>query len=168
MGHGRPGFDPVDAGRSGGLDHGPGPVRDRALLTLGDILPGGHVLLPTLLAGFILVRLAEAVGAAPGWVRSFGDDLLCLPLVLSLVLVVHRLVRRCPDYNLPFFHGLLALILFTVYFEVVLPGTGHPAVGDPLDFLFYLVGFIVFQLGLNRQVADTGNRADIPRKKIRV
>ena len=141
-------------------------MRDRALQTLGDNLPGGHALLPALLAGFILVRLAEAVWTAPGWVRNFGDDLLCLPLVLSLVLVVHRLVRRSPDYTLPVFHGLLALILFSVYFEVILPGTGHPAVGDPLDSLFYLAGFIVFQLGLNRQVADIGNRADIPRKKI--
>jgi len=130
------------------------------------MLPGGPALLPALLAGFVLVRLVEAVGTAPGWVRNFGDDLLCLPLVLSLVLVVHRLVRRSRVYTLPVFHGLAALVLFSVYFELVLPGTEHPAVGDPLDPLFYLAGFLVFQLGLNRQVADPVNRSDIPRKKI--
>lgn len=98
---------------------------------------------------FCLVRLGEANGWAPGWVRNYGDDLLCLPVVLSLVLAAHRLGGRPPSFVLPLGQGLLALLVIGVYFEGILPAVKTGAVGDPLDLLMYLVGFLFFQFALN-------------------
>jgi hypothetical protein len=112
-------------------------------------IPWGRGLLPVLVTLFVVIRLVEAQGSAPVWVRSYGDDLLCLPLVLSVVLTAHRLSTRSDRFTLPGFHGLLAVVLFGILFEVILPLVGTRAVGDPLDVLMYLTGFLVFQAGLN-------------------
>ena len=109
----------------------------------------------------VMVRLGESSGFAPGWVRSHGDDFLCLPLVLSLVLTVHRLNGRSLARGLPVSHGLLAVGVFAVFFEVILPAAGSGAVGDPLDIMMYLAGFLVFQLVLNRGVAESPDHADL-------
>jgi hypothetical protein len=128
-------------------------------------LPWGNGLLAGLVAVFFLIRLGEAHGSAPGWIRNYGDDFLCLPLVLSLALAVHRLNGRCFQATLPVSHGLLALGVFAVFFEGILPRIGSSAVADPLDVLMYLAGFLVFHLGLNRDVAKWPDHADLPLMK---
>ena len=117
---------------------------------------------------FCVIRLGEAYGWAPVWVRNYGDDLLCLPVVLSLVLAAHRLGGRPPSFVLPLGQGLLALVVIGVYFEGVLPALKTGAVGDPLDLLMYLAGFLLFQFALNdnegkRNLPDrtTGNEITI-------
>ncbi len=114
------------------------------------IIPWGKGLLPFLVVMFVLIRLLETKGTAPVWMSSYGDDLLCLPLVLSLVLMVHRLALANPGFVLPVSHGLAAVIGFGIFFEGFLPRFGSGAVGDPLDLLMYFCGYGVFQLGLNR------------------
>jgi len=123
---------------------------DRHLTPIAGCVPWGRGLLPVLIVAFIVIHLAEAQDSAPGWVRSYGDDLLCLPLVLSVVLTAHRLSVRSGRFRLPGLHGLLAVVLFGVLFEGILPLTDATAVADPLDVLMYLAGFLVFQLGLNQ------------------
>ncbi len=113
-------------------------------------VPWGRGLLPVLVVLFAMIRLAEAQGSAPGWVRSYGDDLLCLPLVLSVVLTVHRLSLGSGRFTLPGFHGVLAVVLFGILFEGILLLVGARAVADPLNILMYLAGFLVFQTGLNQ------------------
>ena len=114
------------------------------------MIPWGRGLLPLLIVLFVMVRIGEAAGTAPRWVRGYGDDLLCLPLVLSLALTVRRLAGRPGCRHLPLSHGLMAVIFFGVLFEVILPVVKAPAVGDPRDLLMYLGGFMIFQWGLNR------------------
>jgi len=125
-------------------------------------LPWAKGLLAGLVTLFFLVRLGELQGSAPGWIRNYGDDFLCLPLVLSLALAVHRLDGRGSRATLPVSHGLLALGVFTVFFEGILPLTASGAVADPLDVLMYLAGFLVFHLGLNRDLAERSDHADLP------
>lgn len=100
---------------------------------------------------FVLLRMAEASGTAPGWARCYLDDALCLPLVLTGVLAVHRLVSRDRRWRLPLSHGLVALVLFGIYFEVLLPRLTAAAVADPLDLVMYTAGLAVFHLSINRQ-----------------
>lgn len=125
------------------------PVRRHVKRAIG-MIPWGGGLLPLLIVLFVMVRIAEADGTAPWWVRGYGDDLLCLPLVLSLALTARRLADRPGGRHLPLFHGLMAVLLFGVFFEVILPLFNGPAVGDPRDILMYLAGFFIFQWGLNR------------------
>lgn len=137
------------------------------LTTWMSLVPWGKGLLTVLVTLFVLIRVGEAQGTAPGWARHYGDDLLCLPLVLSLILTAHRLVAG-DGRVLPAGHGLLAVGAFTVGFELVLPVFTPRAVGDPLDGLMYLAGFVIFQLFLNRGVAVRCDRADIPGTFLRI
>jgi len=150
---------------------------DRSLLKnpIGIIACHGPLLFSA--AGcFVLIRLGEAGGFLPGWARSFGDDLLCMPLVLSLALAVHRLAGRPATYTLPVSHGLTAVAVFGLFFEGLWPRWHPAAVADPWDLAMYLAGFLVFQFGLNRpgrgepaahvtlfpeSVADAADRADL-------
>lgn len=123
-------------------------------------VPWGRGLFPVLMVLFVMIRVGEAQNTAPGWVRNYGDDLLCLPLVLGVILMAHRLVAR-DGRGLPLGHGLLALASFTIYFELILPVFSDRAVGDPLDGLMYLAGFLVFQFFMNKGVAVQGDRNEI-------
>ena len=125
-------------------------MSDRYLTGMGRVIPWGRGLLPVLVALFFVIRLLEAGQSAPSWVRAYGDDLLCLPLVLSVVLTAHRLAVGSGRFTLPGFHGLLAVVLFGIFFEGILPLTAAGAVADPLDILMYLAGFLVFQAGINQ------------------
>jgi len=125
-------------------------MSDRYLTGMADAIPWGKGLLPVLVALFFVVRLLEAGQCAPSWVCGYGDDLLCLPLVLSVVLTAHRLAVGSGRFTLPGFQGLLAVVLFGIFFEGILPLTAAGAVADPLDVLMYLVGFLVFQAGINQ------------------
>lgn len=123
-------------------------------------VPWGRGLFPILMVLFVMIRVGEAQNVAPGWLRHYGDDFLCLPLVLGLILMAHRLVAR-DGRALPLGHGLLALASFTIYFELILPVFSERAVGDPLDGLMYLAGFLVFQFLMNKSVAVQGDRSEI-------
>jgi len=129
----------------------------RALLVT---LPRNHGLLAVLSAGFFLIRLGESLGSAPGWARNYVDDFLCLPLVLTLLLAVHR--WNSLRAALPLSHGLLALGVFTIFFEGILPVLSSGAVADPLDVLMYLAGFLVFQFRLNGDLAERPDHAALP------
>lgn len=106
---------------------------------------------------FVGLQIVEASGRAPVWVTSFAGDLLCLPLVLGLVLWAHRrLAGRGPAYTLPHWHGWLTLALFAVYFEGLLPHLKSGVVGDPVDVLMYLLGYLIFEGLMNHP----GRRAE--------
>lgn len=124
--------------------------------------PGRRVL-PVLAALFVAIHAVEARGLAPTWLSSYGDDLLCLPLVLGGILAIQRRVWR-DARTLPPAHGLMALVVFSVYFEMVLPTFGAGAVADPLDVLMYLAGFLVFQFGINRDGRLISPPEDHPRR----
>lgn len=130
------------------------PSAWRPLARILGLFPWGGGLLPLLLVSFVLVRLGEASGSAPAWVRGYADDLLCLPLVLSAALAARRRAGKPGSLLLPWSHGIVAVILFGLIFEVVLPRFKVAAVADPWDIVMYLAGFLVFQFGLNRSCRD--------------
>jgi len=123
---------------------------------LRTCVPWGHGALPVLAGMFILVRLGEFGGTLPGWARWYLDDVLCLPLVLAAVLAAHRLGGRDAGWRLPLTHGILALGLFGIYFELVLPLLRPSAVGDPLDLVMYALGLGLFQFLINRPGCGPG------------
>ena len=126
-------------------------------------LPRNLGLLALMTAAFFLIRLGETLGTAPVWARGYVDDFLCLPFVLSLALMAQRFGGRSA---LPLSHCLLAMGVFTIFFEGILPQTGSRAVADPVDVLMYLAGFLVFQFCLNGDVAERPDHADLLGVKI--
>jgi hypothetical protein len=99
---------------------------------------------------FLGLRTIEGTGGLSGWPASYLDDLLCLPLVLGLVLAVHRLRHPGPGLILIRGHSLVALLLFSVYFEVILPRLSSGFTADPVDVVMYGIGWCVFEWGINR------------------
>jgi len=103
------------------------------------------------LAFFLLVRAGELTGRLPAIASSFADDLLCLPLVLGAALLGHRrILKQGPGFTLPRSHGFMTLTLFAVYFEGMLPHWTERSVADPWDLLMYLIGYLVFEMMMNR------------------
>ena len=78
---------------------------------------------------------------------------MCLPLVLTIALLAHRLAGRGPTWSLPVAHGLAAVALFAVIFEVVLPTVAAGATADPWDAAFYFGGWLFFQAVINAPAA---------------
>ena len=118
-----------------------------------DLLPRsrtGRAALSACLALWVAERAAEASGTAPPWASARLDDLVCLPLVLSAVLALHRLAGRPAAWRLPWRHGLLVTACYGLFFEFVLPRWDAGAVGDAGDILCYAAGLAVFQLLINR------------------
>ena len=101
-------------------------------------------------AAFVLLHLLEAGRQAPAWASSHGDDLLSLPLVLGLALILQRLVRNDRSFRLPLAQGLATLAFFGLYFEFLAPRLLGRGTADLWDLAWYAVGWVVFQVGVNR------------------
>jgi hypothetical protein len=97
----------------------------------------------------LLLRWAEAVGGLPAWAAGWGNDLVCLPLLLTATLFVHRFRGRGPGWRLPVAHGLAAVAFFGLVFELLLPRLDVRATADPWDLAAYLVGWAFFQVVIN-------------------
>ncbi len=112
-----------------------------------------------ILALFLVIRILEVSRLLPPMAASYADDLLCLPLVLGLILWAHRkLLDRGSAYTLPRFHGLLTLFLFASYFEALLPHLNSSAIADPWDLLMYGLGYLVFEMVMNKPSGDVSGK----------
>ena len=103
-----------------------------------------------LAAIFAVVHAGEAGGWLPGLFRWYLDDLLFLPLVLTLALVVQRQAGAGPKWVMPVTQGLGAVAFAGLVFEGLLPGVFGRGVSDPVDVLAYVAGWVIFQAVLNR------------------
>lgn len=83
------------------------------------------------------------------------DDLLALPIILTVALAVERAYFRAPRFILPLRFSLLALLLFSVVFELVLPLFSPKHTADALDVVAYAIGGAVFHKVLNRPQKKT-------------
>ncbi|SDL36189.1 hypothetical protein SAMN05421823_105298 [Catalinimonas alkaloidigena] len=82
---------------------------------------------------------------------NYLDDLLCLPVVLSLALVALREgVVRQPTYTLSTRQVVFATAYFALAFEVVIPHFHAGYTADLLDVVMYALGAWGFLRWLNR------------------
>jgi len=108
---------------------------------------------------FAANRLLEFGGWAPAFARGYLDDLLCFPIVLTLVLCVQQMLRRDKGaYRLPFSHGLTALALYALVFEWMLPHYWGLGTADARDVLAYGLGVLIFYLFINKGDAHEFDR----------
>ncbi|MCX2740537.1 hypothetical protein [Pontibacter anaerobius] len=98
-------------------------------------------------------QLLELTGVYLWPLHTHLDDLLVLPLALTVALAAERLYFRNPYFVLPLYHTLLALLLFSVVFEGLLPLLHQKYTADPWDVLAYTTGAFIFQRWMNRPLA---------------
>ncbi len=80
-------------------------------------------------------------------IHSYLDDLLCLPIVLTLGLAAYRFFW--PNYRLTTWHMLPVLLVYSVYFEIYLPSVTANATADIVDVVMYTIGLTVFGYFIN-------------------
>ena len=82
----------------------------------------------------------------PSFFSSYLNDLLCLPIVLSICFFVVRSfgINRSPKISL--FTAFSLAALYAIYFEFYLPEVTTRYTSDVIDVLLYFVGAIIFWL----------------------
>ena len=104
----------------------------------------------TILIAFVLNQTIERMGLYLPFFHSYFDDLLCFPIVLTIVVLAHRNLRlNSKDYVLPISHIVLAVLLFSLIFEIVLPRLHTRFTHDARDILAYTIGAFFFHKYLN-------------------
>lgn len=94
---------------------------------------------------FIGNQIAQHVGISGYFTTSYLDDLLCFPIVLLIVQMVHRKFYN-ERFLLPISHIIFSVVFFSVIFEIILPTISPRYTADYLDLLCYLIGSIIFYL----------------------
>ncbi|WP_066839684.1 hypothetical protein [Rufibacter ruber] len=85
----------------------------------------------------------------PAWVRFYLDDLLCLPLVLTVTLLVMRFFYG-HQVRFSKYHVLFTVLYFALAFEVFFPLFLPRYTGDGVDAGLYALGGWIFYRFLNR------------------
>ncbi|MFT5847133.1 MAG: hypothetical protein ACJARX_000809 [Psychroserpens sp.] len=82
----------------------------------------------------------------PSWVVFYLNDLLCMPIVLSLCLAVVRLYKKSNNIYAPITIVYGLTFFYTVYFEWILPQINGRYTGDLIDVVLYFIGATLFLL----------------------
>lgn len=94
---------------------------------------------------FILNQLIEFLGIKLLFFHSYLDDLLCFPIILSVILFIHRQWRLKNKYFiLPISHIIVSVFVFVIIFELLLPCISLKFTADIFDIVAYVVGSIFF------------------------
>lgn len=80
------------------------------------------------------------------FLHSYVDDLVCAPVILFPALLFFRrfIYSRNATYIFPTGYLLFFWVVFSLYFEVILPNFNSSFTADPLDMLMYAIGIFVF------------------------
>jgi hypothetical protein len=95
------------------------------------------------------VRLFSA-WQLPACVTAYLADLTCMPILLTLTLVVQRRLTCNLAFTLPDSWLVAAWLYVSVVFEIVVPAWSTRYVHDPLDAAAYALGTLAFRYWLNR------------------
>jgi len=93
--------------------------------------------------GFLVAGKYQVV-QLPEILNNYGADFFCMPVMLSLALIIVRKIKRQPQL---FFHGghtLACTIYVALCFEFLLPKLSNKFTPDSYDVLAYVGGAVVY------------------------
>lgn len=76
--------------------------------------------------------------------HTYLDDLLCMPVVLTLSLYILQLLLKNEQFRLTKFQVIIAVVYFAVMFELILPAFSIKYTSDVLDIAVYGIGAFIF------------------------
>ncbi|WP_114777646.1 magnesium citrate secondary transporter [Botryobacter ruber] len=103
---------------------------------------------------FCLNQLLELAGRHIWPLHAYLDDLLCMPVVLTLALAAERVYFKNPGFVLPVAYVAGAVAAFAVIFELLLPLLTTKHTADLPDVLLYGLGAFAFQALLNKPLHE--------------
>lgn len=78
------------------------------------------------------------------FLSGYVDDILVIPIVLSLVTILIRFFTKNPSFRVDLGMLITSVVLFSIAFEWLLPRFSDKYTADPIDVLCYCVGAIVY------------------------
>lgn len=89
-------------------------------------------------------------GVAIAFQRNYLDDLLMMPITLSITLVGLRMIFQDINIKLDYFMVVGMIVLTSFVFEYWLPQQSPKYTADVLDIVCYIIGAIYFLKLLNK------------------
>lgn len=115
------------------------------------VLNKGQIFFYIFLCIFFTNQIVDYLGFSLPIIQSYLDDLLCFPVVLYIVLIVHRRWRlKNENYTLPILHIVISISFFILIFEIIFPLISVRYTADLLDILAYGIGSTFFYLFMNK------------------
>ncbi len=97
------------------------------------------------LSVFVILQFAYYLNVpVPPILRNYLADFLCMPVVLSICLFCVQFIKKDRKLKLPVFSIFSLFVLYSIYFEVILPPLHDRYTADPVDVLMYFSGSLVF------------------------
>jgi hypothetical protein len=94
---------------------------------------------------FLLISLRDLLNLElPNLLLFYGNDFLCMPIVLSICLIVSRSIKKEPGIYLSLFTILSLTTFYAIFFEVFLPKVGQDYTADLVDVIMYFAGGFLF------------------------
>lgn len=114
-----------------------------------DVLKSPVFIISCLL--FVLHQfLQKGLGISMPFIDEYLDNLLAMPIILTLLLVERRvLFKRGKNYRLPVLDVVIATFYISLITEVLFPLLSDRFTGDWWDLFFYATGSLVFMLTIN-------------------
>ncbi len=102
---------------------------------------------------FVMFHILEASDLAPAILAAYLDDFLCLPLLLSAILLLQqRFIVHNVEFSLPPAQVVFSLIYISILFEIILPNFSEKFNADPFDFFAYAAGALLFYFFINKNL----------------
>lgn len=103
------------------------------------------LLFATCLLLFLLnIFLINFCNNLPGFFTSYFNDLLCLPVVLSICLFIIKFFSKNDRVQISLFSAFSLAALYSIYFELYLPEVTGRYTSDVIDVLLYFTGAFIF------------------------
>lgn len=91
----------------------------------------------------------------PPLINNYLNNLLCMPVVLTLCLVVLQIIKNNIRLTIPIFVIASITVYYIIYFEWFLPKINTRYTADPIDAVLYIAGAIAFYVMQKRWVKST-------------
>lgn len=88
----------------------------------------------------LLHQVAQVFYLSPQLFTSYLDDFLLMPVILPICTALIRFLFRQPDFRLPIFYILSAIVAVVIVFEGILPAYSSVYTRDGWDVLMYSIG----------------------------
>lgn len=88
--------------------------------------------------------IEKVIGLAFPLLDNYLDDVLAMPIILTIVYVEQRYVWKRIHQRLKITEVLLYTLVFAIFFEEILPQFHEGYTRDNWDYLAYLVGSLLF------------------------
>lgn len=99
----------------------------------------GSILLASLLYGAKQFHIQ-----LPNWMHFYLNDFLCMPIVLSICLMILRILKKTESLYVPFAPVLALSLYFAIHFEWLMPQFNQRYTGDFVDVILYFFSAMLF------------------------